>query len=336
MTNQPAGNESSKWWVKLGRWIEDRGDTAAALAVGIAAAIAAFLGHIKDVDKLAEAMLTVLVIIAVSMVIERERRLKDRRRLAKILDEIQRTGDAVEVLASPTPYHVLINESIWEIAGNGDVRAIRRKRLRFTQDDVVTVTDWYRGDGSLGETKFFVGEGPDSIDIESTAIGHMHPAKVVHEFPSQGRDCALVALDRAYMRDEVRDYVVSRKGTGIFPKNPDRIWIATLESTSLLRIVLRWSERLPTEVRLIRQVDSAPGRPIKFVPTTSDGRSEFKTEIPEPRQGERIAVEWDWPHDEPENDVPEDEHSATVVAPSEQAEAPNDSNVTNDNLGTQT
>jgi len=261
--------------------------------VGIAAAVWAFLGKITTIEQLASATLGVLAVIAISMVIERERRLKDRNRTRKILEEIQRTGDAVEVFASPTPYHVLVNESVWEIEANGDAKARRLKKLRFTQDDVITVTDWYRGDGSLSDTQYLVGEPPN-----------LRPTEVVHTFPSRGRACALIALDRAYMRDEVRDYVVQRSGKAIFPKNPDRIWVAVLESTSLVRVVLRWSGRLPTEVRLIRQMDMAPGRPVKFVPNTlADGRSEFRAEIPEPRQGERIGVEWDWPHEDDQEET---------------------------------
>ncbi|HEY8808648.1 MAG TPA: hypothetical protein VIM28_01385 [Solirubrobacterales bacterium] len=224
--------------------------------------------------------------------------------MKKVLEEIQRTGDAVAVLASPAPYHVLVNESVWEIDGNGDAKAFRRKQLRFTQDDVITVTDWYRGDGGITNADFFVGEGTDSIaQGKPIDTAKMRPAKVVHTFPSRGRKCALVALDRAYMRDEVRDYLVKREGKGVFPQNPDRVWIATLESTALVRMILRWSDRLPTEVRLIRQMDTVSGRPVKLMPVQlEDGRSEFKAEIPEPRQGERIGVEWDWPHEAGEED----------------------------------
>jgi len=286
----------------IASWVEARGETAIALAVSIAATIYAGLGKVDKVEQLAPLLLGVLVVMALAMVIERERRIKESDRLDGMAEDIGRTAEGVEILGTPTPYHVVVSESIWEIEGNGDAHTTRLKKLRFTQDDVIAVVDWYRGEGTLTDVDRLVGKAKP---LEDTPVedqrASLNATKVVHTFPSRGRELGLVPLDRAYVRDEECDYVVDRRTQGLFPKNPDRAWISVLESTSLMRIVVRWSDRHPTEIRLMRQHGPSAGRPLKFTPERrDDGRTQFRINIPEPRLGEIVGVEWDWPPPAPE------------------------------------
>lgn len=303
VTKDGEGKPKRNPLVTIVSWVETRGETATALAVAIAAAIYAGLGKVDKVEKLAPLLLGVLVVMALAMVIERERRIKESDRLDGMAKDIERTAEGIEILGTPTPYHVVRSESIWEIKGNGDAHTTRLKRLRFTQDDVIAVVDWYRGEGTLTNVDRLVGKAKP---VEDTPVEDqrtsLNATKVVHTFPSRGRELGLVPLDRAYVRDEECDYVVDRRTQALFPKNPDRAWISVLESTSLMRIVVRWSDRHPTEIRLMRQHGPSAGRPMKFPPERrDDGRTQFRINIPEPRLGETIGVEWDWPPPAPED-----------------------------------
>jgi hypothetical protein len=282
---------------KIVGWIEERGETAIALAVAVSATIYAALGKVDTVGELAPLVLGVLVVMALALVIERERRIKESQRLDRIAGDLGRTAEGIEILGTPTPYHVILSESLWEIEANGNAHTTRLKRLRFTQDDVIAVTEWHRGDGKIESIDRLVGKAKPVEDTPAEdQRDSLKATQVIHTFPSRGRELGLVPLDRAYVRDEECDYVIDRRSKGLFPKNPDRSWVTILESTSLVRIVVRWADRHPTEVRLIRQHGPSAGRPLKFPPTTrDDGRTEFRISIPEPRLGEQIGVEWDWP-----------------------------------------
>ena len=281
----------------IASWIEARGETAVALGGAIAATIYASVNKITKVEDLAPVILGVLVVIAVAMVIERERRIKEGKRLDRLKKDIERTLEGIEILRTPTPYHVILNESVYDIEANGDANAARLKKLRFTQDDVIAIVDWWRGEGDPESVERLVGKAkPIETTPPAAQRAHLKATDVVHKYESRARKVGLVPLDRAYVRDEECDYVVDRRHKGLFPKNPDRAWIAVLESTTRVRMVVRWSERHPTEIRLIRELGTASGRPMKFTPERlDDGRSRFRIDIPEPQLGERIGVEWDWP-----------------------------------------
>jgi len=257
-------------------WVGDRLDPLAALVAGFAAVVAGLFGLIHG-DELTTATLGVLVVVAFSLVHERTLRLNASRRIDEVLGAVGKTHDAVKVLDIGAPYHVVISESTWDISEDGSARVVRWKKVRFAQDDVIAVVDWYTGDGTIGAPTY-------------------KPGKAVHPFVSDGRTCMLVALDRPYARDEERDLIIERTVEGAFPKNPDRVWTMVLDSTSLLRMVVRWpATRPPTAVRLHRRSDLDRGKPTTVHPVMSDdGRLEFTAEIQEPERGERMGIEWDW------------------------------------------
>jgi hypothetical protein len=257
-------------------WAWDHLDPLAALLAGAAATLAGLFGWLEG-EELSTATLGVLVIVALALVHERTLRLSASERIDEVLAEVHKTRASVSVLDLGTPYHVIENDSMWDIHENGDAHARRRKLLRFAQDEVVSVVDWFRGDG------------------EVTNITYL-PGKPVHEFALDGRACTLVALDRPYVRDEEADFIVERDVKGVFTKTPDRIWVVTTDSTSLVRTGVRWpANRPPTAVRFFRKTDTERQKPVTVAPTLgADGRMEFVTEIQEPEPGERICIEWDW------------------------------------------
>lgn len=264
-------------WLKttLG-WIGVRLDVLAALLAGAAAAVSGAFGDASS-HALTTATLGVLTVVALSLVLERSLRLKANERMQDVLNEAKSTHDAVQILNSGVPYHVVESDSAWDIAEDGSARSVRRRLLRFAQDDAISVVDWITADGQIQDTKYT-------------------PGKAVHEFVSDGRKLTLVALDRPHARDEEREFTVERSVRGAFLKNPDRGWVIALDPTSLMRITIRWPrERPPKAVRFLRRTDTDRGKPVIVAAAIGkDGRSEFTAEVREPARGERIGVEWDW------------------------------------------
>jgi hypothetical protein len=260
------------------KWVLGRLDAIAALLTGGAAAVFAAKGDLKGQD-LAAVTLTVLTVVALSLVVERGLRLKASNGIEEVLDELHKTRDAVRVLESGSPYHVVESDSTWDIQDDGSTKLVRRKRLRFAQDDVVTVLDWLKADGKIKDIKY-----------------RPLPGNRIHTYDSDGREHTLVALDRPYAREEELDFFVERTIEQCFVKTPDRTTVHALESTSLIRMTVRWPiGRPPRAVRFYRRTDAERRKPV--VPPViqgQDGRMEVTIDAQDPGRGERICLEWDW------------------------------------------
>jgi hypothetical protein len=260
------------------KWVLGRLDALAALLTGGVAAVLAATGDLAGQD-LAAVTLTVLTVVALSLVVERGLRLKASHGIEEVLDELHKTRDAVRVLESGSPYHVVESESTWDIQDDGTAKLLRRKRLRFAQDDVVTVLDWLKADGKVNDIKY-----------------RPLPGRRIHTYDSDGRKHTLVALDRPYGRDEELDFYIERTIEQCFVKSPDRTTVHALESTSLIRMTVRWPvARPPRAVRFYRRTDAERRKPV--VPPVvkgPGGHMEVTIEAQDPGRGERICLEWDW------------------------------------------
>jgi hypothetical protein len=286
-------------------WVFGRLDTLTALIGGGIAAAFAAKGSLTGHD-LAAATLSLLALVAFSMVVERSLRLKAsmgiekiRTDIEEVRDDIQKTREALRVLESGSPYHVTISESTWDLNHDGGVSLLRRKHLRIAQDDVVTVLDWLKADGEVVENKY-----------------RPLPGKPVHTYDSDGRQHVLVALDRPRMRDEELDFFIERKVERAFVGNPEQVLIVAYESTSLVRMTVRWpATRPPTEVRFYRRSDAERRKPVVLRTTkTDDGREQVEIDAQNPSLGERICIEWDWEPPTPgETHTPNGIATATTV-----------------------
>jgi membrane protein implicated in regulation of membrane protease activity len=278
MTASTAKGWGKVDWLRRGLlWAADRIDPLAALVGGLAAAIVGTVGAAKG-DTLATATLAVLTVVALSLLRERSSRISLRSHLDDVLEQVGDTRLAVKAIESARSYHVMLDETTWDLQGRGEVAyATRRKRLRFVQDEVITVVDWFQGDGKS--------------DIEYPL------GKPVHSFKADGRACTLIALDRFYGRGEELDFLVKRTARDAFPGNPDRAAVVTLDQVSVLRMTVKWSvERPPTAVRLRRM--RADGvvqvQNVTDQLTCLSERSVYTVTVDEPERGGRTSIEWDW------------------------------------------
>lgn len=269
------------------KWIGGRLDTLAALIGGATAAILVGTGSVESTKDLAALTLAVLSVVAFSLVVERSLKFKSGKELEEVREQVQKVGDdvqrayqALRVLESASPYHVVESDSTWDIQEDGSVNVVRRKRLRFSQEDVVTVIDWVKGDGSI-----------QGITYRPSAS-----ESPIHSYINDGRQYSLIALDRPYGRDEELDFFTERRVENCFVKTPDRTTVVPLESTSLVKMRVRWpADHPPQAVRFSRRTDTERQKPISLSVTEGEGgRSEVQVEAERPERGERLCIEWDW------------------------------------------
>jgi len=272
------------WYVKIGeevlrtaKWILGRLDTITALIGGATVAAIAWTGGLKA-DDLGTAILTVLSVVAFSMVVERSLRLKASKGIDEVKADLKKTRETLRALESGSPYYVTESESTWDIRDDGGVDLYRRKHLRFAQDEVVTVLDWLKADGSVQDVKY-----------------RPEPGDRVHKYIADGRTHVLVALDRPYGREEELDFFIDRSIEGCFVKTPDRVTVVAYEPTSLVTMTVRWPEgRPPTKVRSYRRTDAERRKPEVQPIKHKKGRAEVTVKSQDPELGERLVIEWDW------------------------------------------
>jgi hypothetical protein len=259
------------------RWFFGRLDTLAALVGGTTAAVLAWAGHLNS-EELGTAILTLLSVVAFSMVVERSLRLKASEGIDEARADLAKTRETLRAIEVGSPYYVTESDCFWEIDEAGGCTSCRRKHLRFTQDEVVTVLDWMKVDGK-----------PQSIKYRP------EPGKRVHKYISDGRTHYLVALDRPYGREEELDFFIDRRVEGCFVTTPERVVVVAYEPTSLVKMTVRWPKgRPPKAVRFFRRTDAERQKPVAQTVKHKKGQAEVTVIAQNPEPGERLAIEWDW------------------------------------------
>jgi hypothetical protein len=175
-------------------------------------------------------------------------------------------------------YHVLEDESCWDITDRGSKSTVeRRKQLRFTQNEVITLLDWALGDGT-GTTTYSCG-------------------RPVEDFKLDNKRFRLILLERFYGRGDELEFVLKRSGKDKFPNTTERIGIEATTVIAILKMSVRWpTDRAPRTVRL-RKKNAAGQYDTKDVTTdvkTEGGRKHYELELPEPERGGETTIEWDW------------------------------------------
>lgn len=257
-------------------WIAERLDTLAALAAGVVAVCLGILGAVSG-DELTTATLGVLTVVAFSLVRGRNLRLSTGTQLSEVRRDLQHLQTAVSTGA---PYHLVLHEVRWDLKADGSAQSVSRRRLRFLQNEVVSIADWSQGDGMLASDARYL------------------PGSAVHPYSHNGRRYQLIALDRVYARGEELDFKVERDINGVFPSSPDRAGVLTLDPTTTLKIVVRWPVDRPARNVRLKRLD--PAQQVKSTQDVTkdlrkeDGRQFYCIEEPEPILGGRTIIEWDW------------------------------------------
>lgn len=263
-----------------GHWLEGRADPLLGLVLGVAAALAGLFGWIKG-DTLAAATLIVLSVVAFALLRERSLRIDANKALGELNESMDDVHESVASLHGRSPYHVVRDESEWDLVEkDGSLVHVRRtKRIKFDQDEVLSLYDWGSGDGTEDEPQY---TGATKVDT----------------FQAEGKTYALLSLRRFYPRGHEMTLGINRTHRDALTKDQERININSLDQTKLLVMKIVWpADRPPSAVRLNHTTADGvrTSQPVDSrVVTGADGRKSYRVEVENPERRGLTTIEWDW------------------------------------------
>jgi hypothetical protein len=229
-------------------------------------------------DAVRAGTLAVLGLLAVSLI-----RL---RRSEAQLAPLQNAVDEVLAIESGAPWRVLDSELTYDMERRDLVRFTKRRRLKFYRSRVVTMDDWFVGDGwSDGETcspGSFVRNPSDPDQLLKLKIGQL--------------EHTLIVFRNFYKRGDVEDVAIQRTMHDAFPNDSDEfVNLEVIDQTDRARLKVIWPmDAKPTKVKL--QGKAVPNQTVRLTDLgrEKDGRSSYTYELLQPRQGDNVYIFWDW------------------------------------------
>lgn len=270
------------------------GDPLATLIVAFAFAVAGVAGLAGE--KVIAAA-TLLVLAAVAGVMLRQRHIIEeaKKSIDKVPEALQEVGEAIEkvdrtvdAVTSHDAYELLDHAVEWDvIVPDGSVAyAKRHKRLRFNQDDVVSIYELGRATGGSphrSEEWAF-----DKEEIEE-----------VGKVSIDGQDYVLIGLGYRYQRDDELVYTSTRTLRGLFTDAQNSVSHRVREHTHQLRVRVMWAGEGPPP-RRVRIEETAPAGRSKSEECkgaeleTQEGRPFVERSYDHPPHGQRVIITW-WP-----------------------------------------
>lgn len=230
------------WLRRAASWLGEFADPLLALLSGIAVGISGVFGWITG-DALPAATLLVLSVVAFSLLRERSQRLRTAKSMEDLGDKVAATEQSVQALHSRSPYHVIRDESVWDIerADGTLVLCHRRKKIRLLQDDVLALYDWGWSDGQEDAPEY---TGAEKVD----------------NFTAEGKSYSLLSLRRFYPRNAIVDLGIRRTMRNALTANQERINHNTLDRTELLIVIVIWPAARPPKATRINRTTAAGQR----------------------------------------------------------------------------
>jgi hypothetical protein len=200
-------------------------------------------------------------------------------------------GEALAVLAGERPYHVLSAKFRWEMltCDGAKAKATTTRNLRFTADNVFCIHEYSRA--SQGQTVPV--ECSELIDGERRTLPIMRDG-----FPGpQNRQYRIISLEGFRSRGERMVIESSRRLENAFTKRREDVKVEVGSGTDEVEIAVVWPLGCVLERIQIERTGSIAMReqiPVDQLDTLSDGRRELHHPVPQPVQGDKIFIIWDW------------------------------------------
>jgi hypothetical protein len=245
---------------------------------GLVLAILGILGVLEGAE-LGAAILLVLSLLAISLIRERGLRADAAQKIGSLGVQLDETIDAIRGIQTGNPYSVLSTDATWDIvATDGSlVIAERVKKVRFDQNKVVSVYDFWSGDGDRKN--------------------EYSPGREAGQFLGEGRWNALIALDRVYYRGEHADLKVRRTVRHGFTSTCESVGMVTEDATALLCMKIQWPKDCrPTALRLGTRTPAHEWRSEDVLSDLDDssGRPVYTVPVRDPAKGSMTVIEWEW------------------------------------------
>ena len=269
------------------------------LGVGILLAVAFAVLHILNVvgsDVVAAATLSLLALLAFSLLLERQRRDEIRRTLNEVRQELAETvtsisteiDDAISALSSDYAYQTRWLELRYDLGPNGATAlATKTREIRFTRNDVLSIYEHYAADGRA--TKPIINGGKKG--------GYKIPLPSVRSLrDDRGRPIELVSLEKPRKRGEVMEIVSERTLTNSFVDAREYVHVEIKGRTDEVIFHVIWPKgNPPLQLELSRRGGQRTvGIPLERLKLNSDGRQVLVERICDPEDEEVITLFWDW------------------------------------------
>jgi hypothetical protein len=192
-------------------WVTRELDALVALALGITFAVLGLLNVVEG-DALTEATLALLAVLALAIVRERTSRqsfvtgaTRVQETVAKIQESIAKIEESVSSLRTGMPYRVLMHEVAWELLTADGSFAVARKlmRLRFLQNNVISLYDYSRPGGRVSNARYSPGKKVDTFIMGSRR----------YDLISLGRSCKLAMRSTSLLSGKFITHSAQRRRT---------------------------------------------------------------------------------------------------------------------------
>ena len=270
------------------RW-KEYVDPVAALVAAVVFAILAAVGVVTG-QLLAGVTLGVLAAVCGVMIRERyvieqaKARLDDvPNALESVTRGISKIERLVDAVTSSDPFEILDYEVEWDIIQADGALAYgrKRKKLRFNQEETVTLTELTQASrGHVGDWQFM----PETIEQ-------------VGALTVNGESHILLSLGSVYRRNEELEFSSERKIEAVFVDKVNSVSLRVREPIHHLCIRVLWAEGAPPQSVTIEELP-LDGRPNKFhlprndLQLSADKRALIEKHYSYPPRGQKIVVSW--------------------------------------------
>jgi hypothetical protein len=268
------------WHWTLGNW-----DTLLALALAGVFGVLGAVGGASD-EAVRGMTLAVLGLLAVALIRLRGAREKADVHLADMRQSLDEHRVEVRAMETGAPWRVLDCQLTYDLESRDLARFEKWRRLHFYRNDVMSVHDWFSGDGWSDE--------------ETCTPGHFVAAPNEPETPMKFRigqeEYTLIAFSGFYRRGDEDEFVIKRTMHESFPKaTAENVSIDVKDETARARLKVIWpAGHTPSKVWIQGKRINYELVPLSSLAELPDGRASYTYELRQPDQGDDAYIYWNW------------------------------------------
>jgi hypothetical protein len=260
-----------EWLKTTGEFIWKNVDAFFVVIVGLVVAVLEAVGD-PSAEVINSAILGLLAVTAIVL-------LRDRDQRGDLANLRQLANDAL----SDLPYDVVWQTNHWDIEDRKQTKVTMTQRLRFTRNEVSTITHWSTGDGTIERCEAKWRRSDDAPWI---------PAEMIHEFGINNGKKVIFSLDEEHSRGDMLDWCVTREAADRFPTGHEQVSVRARTKSDHPRVLhVVWPpDDSPTHIE-IRYRDQ-PARTLAS--KHKNGRAYVEEKIANLPPGEKVVIAWTW------------------------------------------
>jgi hypothetical protein len=283
-------------WDKAKSYL-DYVDLAVAAALGLTFTVLGLINKAQG-DALAQAAIALLALLAFSVLRDRVARERVEETLAEVKTElagaVRSVRDSLDEMSNDSPYHTRWLRLEYDLlAPDGSFAlAIKTKEVRFTRNNVVSIYEHHKPDGTVDEHRIMGGTKEHKIELP----------RVRSMRDIRGRPIELVSLEHPRQRGEIMEIVGTRKLRDCFTGRREYVNLDVEDPLDEVTFQVNWPQETPPKgITLVRSGGRhRPGQskeeviPLSRLEMRSDNRKTLVHVVSDPEEGESITLFWEW------------------------------------------